>query len=95
MGKLGGKLHDEVAVDTLRMKLLNEVAGCFHSATCCQEIIVKKYDVIGSYSVFVDLNGVDAIFLRIALLDRIAWELARLTAKNDSCSKTDGNGGAS
>lgn len=40
MGKFGCELHDEVAIDTFWMKLLDEVAGCFHSATCCKEVVV-------------------------------------------------------
>ena len=94
MGKLGGKFHDEVAVDAFRVKLLHKVAGCFHGGPCSQEVVVKEDDVIGRDRVFVDFYRVDAIFFGVTLLDGITGELSRFAAKYDAGTETDSGCGA-
>ena len=80
------QLDDEVHVDFLRMKLLNEVAGRFHRSACCEQIVVKQYDVVACYGVFMNLDGVGPILLLISLLHGVAGKLARLAAQYDACA---------
>lgn len=94
VGELGVELHDEIAVDSLWIELSYEVAGCLHSATCCQQIVVKEHHVIGRDGVFVYFYRIDAVLFGIALLYGVAWQLAWFAAQYDAGVQPDGSCGA-
>lgn len=87
--KLGGQFHDKVAVDAFRMEFSDEVAGRFHRSSRSEKIVVEEYHVILIDGVFVNLNGVDAVFFGITLLYGLAGRLAGFSAKHDSGAQSD------
>ena len=49
-------------------------------ATCCQKVVVKQNDIALADGIFVNLYGVNAIFLSVAFLDSLAREFAGFAA---------------
>lgn len=58
------------------MEFSDEVAGRFHRSSRSEKIVVEEYHVILIDGVFVNLNGVDAVFFGITLLYGLAGRLA-------------------
>ena len=72
------------------MEFLYEVASSLHGASCGEQVVVEEDDVVLVDGVAVDLDGVLAILLSVALLNGVARQLARLAAENDAGTKLQG-----
>ena len=73
---LVNQFDDEIHVCFLRVELLYEVVCRTHRAARSQQIIVEQNHVVFRYHVLVDLDGIGAILLRVALLHRFCGQFA-------------------
>ena len=66
------------------MELLHEVAGRFHRAACCEQIVVEQHDIIALNGVFVNLYRVSSVLFLVGLLHGVARQLSWFAAQHDS-----------
>jgi 2-keto-3-deoxy-L-rhamnonate aldolase RhmA len=92
--KLLVQLYEEVAINLFGVELLDKVARRFHRATGGQKVVVEQYHVVFIDGILVDLDGIDAIFLGVALLNGFAWQFAGLATQHDACAHAIGEGRA-
>lgn len=85
---LDTQLDQEIDVDVLRMELFYEVDGSFHGTARSEKVVVDQYHVIFRNCVFVDLDGVYAVFLLIAHLDSLCWEFSWLATQYKTGTQT-------
>ncbi len=78
------ELDDAVEIDLGDTQFANEVVGGLHRAAGGQKIIMNEDNIVGSQSILVNLDGVNAILFLVALLHGASRKLAGLAYEDET-----------
>ena len=85
-----GNLNDEVEIDFFRMEVVHQLPCSLGGTTCCQQVVMNQYNIIGSDGVDMHFNGVNAIFFRELFLDDGGGKLTGFSGQNNAATQSSG-----